>query len=77
MYVPSILTAIISISTVCLFFMDITQEVNFLEFQGVSICDINEESGKSITQELQQEFGKGRVLFIKTDVANENELKSE
>jgi hypothetical protein len=51
--------------------------VNFLEFQGVSICDINEESGKSITQELQQEFGKGRVLFIKTDVANENELKSE
>ena len=51
--------------------------LRFNHFQGVSLCDINEKDGKETTKELQREHGKDRIMFIKMDVADENEFKGK
>ncbi|RXG59824.1 15-hydroxyprostaglandin dehydrogenase [NAD(+)] [Armadillidium vulgare] len=50
----------------------------FLEKESkVSICDINEAAGKSVLEELEEDFGKNNVLFSKCDVSKEEQFESE
>lgn len=49
----------------------------FLEagLKGVSNLDINEEAGLQLTKELNDKFGKGRAIFIKTDVSDRRQFE--
>ncbi|PSN50784.1 15-hydroxyprostaglandin dehydrogenase [NAD(+)] [Blattella germanica] len=53
----------------------ITKELLRQGVKGVSVCDVNAMKGMIVIQELQEEFGKERVIFIKTDVTNEKEVE--
>ncbi|KAJ9592842.1 hypothetical protein L9F63_015485, partial [Diploptera punctata] len=43
--------------------------------KGVSICDIKEKEGEAIVQQLQHKHGKDKVIFIKTDVSQEEQMR--
>ncbi|XP_050515483.1 15-hydroxyprostaglandin dehydrogenase [NAD(+)]-like [Diabrotica virgifera virgifera] len=38
--------------------------------KGVTLADINERDGKKIAEELNQQFGKNKAIFVKTDVTD-------
>ena len=40
----------------------------------VVLAEINEESGKNASKTLAEQFGAGRVLFVKTDVGEEDSV---
>lgn len=42
----------------------------------VALLDINAETGKSFVQDLEQKFGKDKVLFIECNVQSEEQLKA-
>src|SRR5690606_27523103 len=37
----------------------------------VVIADINSEGGEAVADDMQQRFGKGRAIFVHTDVTSE------
>ncbi|PSN57413.1 hypothetical protein C0J52_07328 [Blattella germanica] len=43
--------------------------------RGVSACDIDVAKGEAEVHKLQQQFGKDKIIFIKTDVSKEEELE--
>jgi hypothetical protein len=45
--------------------------------QGVAICDINTEVGQQSLQELKEEYGQGRVIFIQVDVRIYQQLEGD
>ncbi|KAJ9592841.1 hypothetical protein L9F63_015484, partial [Diploptera punctata] len=44
--------------------------------QGLSICDVNVTKGETEVKQLQQEFGKSKAIFIKTDVTKDEEVQA-
>lgn len=50
------------------------KKISFLIFQGVAIVDISDANGSTAITELNKSF-EGRVIFIKTDITKEEELK--
>ncbi|PSN50765.1 hypothetical protein C0J52_05938 [Blattella germanica] len=56
--------------------LTITKELLHHGAKGVSICDVNTTKGQEAAEQLQNEFGKDKVVFIKTDVSIEDEFKS-
>ena len=42
---------------------------------NIVIAEINEKTGKSAVENLESEFGKGRVIFVKTDVGNDGDIE--
>lgn len=53
----------------------LSETVRDFIFQGVAICDIQDEKGNNETKQLEKEFGKDRAMFIKTDVSKEDEVE--
>jgi hypothetical protein len=51
------------------------ETVRNLVLQGVAICDFNVEKGESAIKHLENEFGKDRAIFLKTDVSKEDEFE--
>ena len=45
--------------------------------QGVAICDIDSEVGHQRLQELKEEYGEGRVIFIEVDVRNYQQFEGD
>jgi len=45
--------------------------------QGVAICDIDGEVGQQRLQELKEEYGEGRVIFIEVDVRNYRQFEGD
>jgi len=43
--------------------------------KGVAICDIGSEMGQQRLQELKEEYGQGRVIFIECDVRSYQQLE--
>ena len=43
---------------------------------NVVIAEINQQNGQKAAQTLEEEFGKGRVLFVATDVGDEASVKA-
>ncbi|XP_069687840.1 15-hydroxyprostaglandin dehydrogenase [NAD(+)]-like [Periplaneta americana] len=43
--------------------------------KGLSICDVNASKAATVLQDLEKEFGKNRVLFMKTDVSKGEEIE--
>ncbi|XP_021928550.1 15-hydroxyprostaglandin dehydrogenase [NAD(+)]-like [Zootermopsis nevadensis] len=43
--------------------------------KGVAICDIDYKKGEDAAASVIKEYGKDRVIFIKTDVTKSNDLK--
>ncbi|XP_069687830.1 15-hydroxyprostaglandin dehydrogenase [NAD(+)]-like isoform X1 [Periplaneta americana] len=43
--------------------------------KGVAICDIDSTKGEAATEDLNKEFGKGKAIFIKTDVTKQENLE--
>ncbi|KAB0796089.1 hypothetical protein PPYR_10150 [Photinus pyralis] len=43
--------------------------------KGTSILDINESLGLQVTEELNKEFGKGKAVFVKTDVSDRRQFE--
>ncbi|KAF5305619.1 hypothetical protein FQR65_LT07700 [Abscondita terminalis] len=43
--------------------------------RGVTLADINEEFGEKALNDLSEQFGNGKVLFIKVDVSDKNLLE--
>jgi hypothetical protein len=41
----------------------------------VAVCEVDVRKGENAVRELQAEYGKDRVVFIKTDVSNVAELE--
>jgi len=41
----------------------------------VAVCDVDVQKGENAVRELQKEYGADRVIFIKTDVTNVEELE--
>ncbi|XP_056635679.1 15-hydroxyprostaglandin dehydrogenase [NAD(+)]-like isoform X1 [Diorhabda sublineata] len=44
--------------------------------QGVCLADINIELGEEVTQNLNMEFGEGKVIFVKTDVVDTDSFEN-
>lgn len=42
----------------------------------VALLDVNTESGKTLVQELETKFGKGKVLFLECNVQSEEQVKA-
>lgn len=42
----------------------------------VVIADINTEGGEEVVEDMQKKFGKGRALFVHTDVTNESAVQN-
>ncbi len=42
---------------------------------NVIIAEVNEKNGKDAQEKLEQEFGKGKALFIKTDVGDAKDIE--
>ncbi|XP_070549062.1 15-hydroxyprostaglandin dehydrogenase [NAD(+)]-like isoform X2 [Ptychodera flava] len=51
--------------------------MKFLEQQakGVAILDFNEEKGKATVQELQNQYGDDKVLFVRCDVKSKVDME--
>ena len=45
--------------------------------QGVAICDIDNEAGQQRLQELKEEYGQGRVIFIQVDVRSYQQFEGD
>jgi len=45
--------------------------------QGVAICDIDSEVCQQRLQELKEEYGEGRVIFIEVDVRNYQQFEGD
>jgi len=43
---------------------------------NVIIAEINGKNGKEAQEKIEQEFGKGKALFIKTDVGNDKDVEN-
>ncbi|KAJ9592840.1 hypothetical protein L9F63_015483 [Diploptera punctata] len=43
--------------------------------KGVSICDIAADLGEQAVESINKEYGKGRAIFIKTDVTKQSDLE--
>jgi len=43
--------------------------------KGVSMCDMNSENGEAAALSFTKEYGKDRIIFIKTDVTKEKDLE--
>jgi NAD(P)-dependent dehydrogenase (short-subunit alcohol dehydrogenase family) len=41
----------------------------------VVIAEINENAGKTAAENLEKEFGSGKVVFVKTDVGNDKDIE--
>jgi hypothetical protein len=41
----------------------------------VAVCDVDVQKGENAVKELQTQYSRDRVIFIKTDVANVAELE--
>ncbi|KAB7505515.1 Zerumbone synthase [Armadillidium nasatum] len=41
----------------------------------VSVCDVNEVEGKLVSEQLEKEFGKNKILFTKCDVTKEEDFE--
>ena len=41
----------------------------------MAVCDVDVQKGQNAVTELQKEYGADRVIFIKTDVTNMEELE--
>jgi hypothetical protein len=50
---------------------------HFYILQGVAICDIDSEMGQQSLQELTEEYGEGRVIFIQVDVRNYQQFEGD
>jgi hypothetical protein len=50
---------------------------NVFLLQGLAICDIDKELGQKSLQELTEEYGKGRVIFIQVDVRSYQQLEGD
>uniref|UniRef100_A0A6P7FLL1 Alcohol dehydrogenase 2-like isoform X1 n=1 Tax=Diabrotica virgifera virgifera TaxID=50390 RepID=A0A6P7FLL1_DIAVI len=44
--------------------------------KGVTIADVNEANGTKVTAELQEKYGKNRVIFVKTDVTDKESFEN-
>nr|XP_022909261.1 peroxisomal hydratase-dehydrogenase-epimerase-like [Onthophagus taurus] len=44
--------------------------------KGVVIADINDKTGEELSRQLNEEFGKGKVMFIKTNVADKDQFEN-
>jgi NAD(P)-dependent dehydrogenase (short-subunit alcohol dehydrogenase family) len=42
---------------------------------SVVIAEINEKNGKAAVEKLEKEFGVGKALFVKTDIANQKDIE--
>lgn len=52
--------------------------INFYNFtQGITIVDIDEDSGRKAVADFSAEYGPGKVTFVKADVSNEFEFEGE
>lgn len=47
----------------------------FLVWQGITIADLDQKNGDKTVAEIEQKFGKGKAVFIKTDVTNAGQLE--
>jgi len=43
--------------------------------KGVSLCDLNSKNGEDAALSFAKEYGKDRIIFIKTDVTKEKDLE--
>ncbi|KAF5303989.1 hypothetical protein FQA39_LY01774 [Lamprigera yunnana] len=43
--------------------------------QGVTVADVNKNSGAKVSEELCSEFGEGKVLFVQVDVVNKKQFE--
>jgi hypothetical protein len=50
---------------------------NVFLLQGVAICDIDTEVGQQRLQELKEEYGQERVIFIAVDVRNYQQFEGD
>ena len=41
----------------------------------MAVCDVDVQKGENAVRELQKEYGAERIIFIKTDVTNMEELE--
>ena len=41
----------------------------------MSICDVEVTKGETEVKQLQQQFGKNKAIFIKTDVTKEEDVE--
>nr|XP_022916014.1 15-hydroxyprostaglandin dehydrogenase [NAD(+)]-like isoform X1 [Onthophagus taurus] len=45
------------------------------EVLGIALVDINEQRGISITEDLNNKYGQGKVIYIKANLINKNEYE--
>ncbi|XP_045478445.1 15-hydroxyprostaglandin dehydrogenase [NAD(+)]-like [Harmonia axyridis] len=43
--------------------------------RGVTIADVDQETGEKVVDELKREFGSHRVIFVKTDVSDKQSFQ--
>lgn len=46
-----------------------------LFFQGVTIADVNVESGNAALSEMEKTFGPNKAIFVKTDITLHEEFE--
>ncbi|XP_022909248.2 15-hydroxyprostaglandin dehydrogenase [NAD(+)]-like [Onthophagus taurus] len=56
--------------------LEITKALLKHNAKGVVIADINDKSGEAITKQLNEEFGLGKIIFVKTNVADKDQFEN-